>query len=160
MWRYLNVQIFSDMRKIISLFEGSQVSPACLSGKSNMYLKMNMEHWWNYANGGSRCHRWKPCARATFSTSNQKRLSRDGTPASVVRCRLLPFERQRLKFINIMLKTVLSSQRTNCVFTTNNFRFNIYYSWKYFIFVVRLAINRHILLNRCRVYKCCSRWYI
>jgi hypothetical protein len=27
------------------LLQGSQASPVCLSGKSNMYLKMSMEHY-------------------------------------------------------------------------------------------------------------------
>jgi hypothetical protein len=27
--------------------ESFQASPVCLSGKSNMQMKMSVEHWWN-----------------------------------------------------------------------------------------------------------------
>jgi hypothetical protein len=35
------------------LLEGSQASPVCPSGKSNMYMKMSMEHWWNDTDRGN-----------------------------------------------------------------------------------------------------------
>jgi len=32
--------------------EGSQASPICLSAKSNRWMKMSMEHWWNDTDRG------------------------------------------------------------------------------------------------------------
>jgi len=38
----------SDSRVSIALFEGSQDSPACPSDKSNMVIKMSVQHCWNH----------------------------------------------------------------------------------------------------------------
>jgi hypothetical protein len=35
-----------------SIMEGFQASLFCLSGNSNMYMKMIREHWWNNTDGG------------------------------------------------------------------------------------------------------------
>ena len=37
-----------DSRVNIALFEGSQNSSACPSDKSNMVIKMNVQHCWNH----------------------------------------------------------------------------------------------------------------
>jgi hypothetical protein len=34
------------------LFEASQTSPVCPSGKSNVWVKMSVEHWWNDTDRG------------------------------------------------------------------------------------------------------------
>ena len=46
----------SDSSFLSSVFrllpKSSQVSPNCLSGKSNMYMKMSVQHWCNDVGGG------------------------------------------------------------------------------------------------------------
>ena len=34
------------------LLQGLTDSPVCLSGKSNIYMKMSVEHWWNDTDRG------------------------------------------------------------------------------------------------------------
>jgi hypothetical protein len=47
-----------DLRNSTFL-KGSQDSPVCLSGKSNMYMKTSMEHWWNDIERGKLKYREK-----------------------------------------------------------------------------------------------------
>jgi hypothetical protein len=71
------------------LFGGSQASPACLSGKSSIKMKMNMEHWWDDADRGKPNIRRRTCPSATLSTTNSNGLARHQSRASAVRGRQL-----------------------------------------------------------------------
>ena len=55
-----------DIRKRIAMFEGSQAPPACPSDKSNINMKMIMEHWWNDTDRGR-----KTCTSVTLSIINR-----------------------------------------------------------------------------------------
>jgi len=41
-----------DFRNRIAFLEGSQASPVCPSGMSNMLIKMSVEHWWHDTDRG------------------------------------------------------------------------------------------------------------
>jgi hypothetical protein len=45
--KVLFLPVVRDFRKNIALFEGFQASPACLSDKNIINMKMNTEHWCN-----------------------------------------------------------------------------------------------------------------
>jgi len=45
--------ILHNCRKSVA-FRGFQASPACSPDKSNMWVKVNMEHWWNNADTGGK----------------------------------------------------------------------------------------------------------
>ena len=45
-------QFCNVISKSVVLLDGSQASPACPSVKTDIKLKMSMEHWWNGTDRG------------------------------------------------------------------------------------------------------------
>ena len=51
----LSCPMLPDTTKNTALFEGSQTTPACPSGKSNIMMTMSVEHWWNDTDRSAPC---------------------------------------------------------------------------------------------------------
>jgi hypothetical protein len=71
----------------ITFLEGSQASPICPSGKSNMQMKMSVERWWNDTDRGEEKNGEK-----TLFQCHCVQHSRDRTPALAVKGRRLTAE--------------------------------------------------------------------
>jgi len=69
-WTWFSLEIFS-LKNIYNCFlEGSQALPVCTSGKSNMWMRMRVEQWWNGTDRVTPKCDWKSCPSATLFTTN------------------------------------------------------------------------------------------
>jgi hypothetical protein len=67
------------------LFEGPKASLVCPSGKSYIWMKMSVEHWWNDTDRGKSMYWGKTCPSATLSTRNFTRTDPGSNPNLRVR---------------------------------------------------------------------------
>jgi hypothetical protein len=70
-WNCFSIQL-SPITESALLLEGFQAPPVRPSGKGNMYVKMSIEHLWNYNKKGKLCTGRKACPSATLPTANHK----------------------------------------------------------------------------------------
>jgi hypothetical protein len=81
--------LIADIRNSVTLFEGSQASPACPSDKTSTKTKMSVVHWCNDTDGGKRQRQENTPVTVTLCLPEvPDGLTRGSNPT--IRCQILP----------------------------------------------------------------------